>query len=64
MNPDRFWPGKEEEYFPRAGKPGHKVVIVEVLRNGMMPRLRFRYQDGRVRIVSIAKFHTEPHVKE
>jgi hypothetical protein len=61
---DRFYPGLQVTYYPRACKPGHAVTIVSVEVLTHRTRIRFRYADGRQREVSIQKFHTEPYVKE
>ena len=48
-------------YYPRAGKPGHRVTVLEVRPHPFHGSIvRFRSPDGRAREVTIGRFHTEP----
>lgn len=51
-------PGDITTYYPRAGKPGHRVTIVSLIPHILhIARVRFRYQDGREREVTWGRFH-------
>lgn len=58
---DDLHEGQEVLYYPRRGRPGHRVTIRSVrphIFHGSL--VRFRYADGRERELTIGRFHRTP----
>ena len=53
--------GREVNYYPRQGKPGHPVMIIKITPHVFHRALvRFRYRNGREREVTIGRFYMNP----